>query len=337
MPATENAATKNQTSLTSIRDLVKEDFDAVDALMFTEIASEIPLLNEITLHVVKSGGKRLRPLLLLLMNRLLGGSHEKRERHELAAIIEFIHTATLLHDDVIDESSKRRNQPTANALWGDAASVLAGDFLYSRAFQILARRNNIPVMTVLANTTNRISEGEIQQLVNIGNNNLSERDYRLMIQRKTAELYSAATKIGAMLATHNDRHYCDAAAQYGLHLGIAFQMIDDLLDYTADSGLTGKNLGDDLAEGKVTLPLIYTLHHGTKQQQHVVRQAIKTQGREAIEQVIDAIIASKGCEYTLNCAKQEAVKAEESLKPLPKNIYHDALLNVCEFVVTRQY
>lgn len=335
MQLTENSAKKNQPSLTNLRELVSDDFATVDALILTELTSEIPLLNEITGHVIKSGGKRLRPLLLLLMIRLLGGAKNDNEHHELAAIIEFIHTATLLHDDVIDESARRRHQPTANALWGNAASVLAGDFLYSRAFQLLARRNNIPIMKVLANTTNHIAEGEIQQLIHIGKKDITEHDYFQMIRRKTAELYSAATEIGAILATHNDRVYCDHAAQYGLHLGMAFQMIDDLLDYTANSQVTGKNLGDDLAEGKITLPLIYTLQHGNSQQKQVVQQAIDTKGREAIEEVIDAIISSKGYEYTQCCAKQEIINAQKNLKSLPDNVYNKALFDISEFVLTR--
>lgn len=337
MQPTENEIKKADQTLTGIRQLVKGDFDAVDRLILTELASEVPLINEITQHIIQSGGKRLRPLVLLLMANVLDNRLQTDEHHELAAIIEFIHTATLLHDDVVDDSSRRRNQPTANALWGNAASVLAGDFLYSRAFQILARRNNIPVMRVLADTTNLISEGEMLQLINRGNSHFTEQGYFKVIRCKTAELYSAAAKIGAMVATNNNLDYCEIAAQYGLHLGMAFQMIDDLLDYTADAQLVGKNLGDDLAEGKVTLPLIYALHQGNQEQQDILRLAIQSQGREAIDRVVSVILASKGCEYTFAAAEQEIQQAKNYLYQLPNNAYRQALLDIGDFVVSRGY
>jgi len=319
--------------LTLIRSLVADDMAAVNRIILTELNSQVEMINEITLHLVQSGGKRLRPLLVLLVARALNYTGDS-EHHELAAIIEFIHTATLLHDDVVDASDRRRNQPTANAIWGNQESVLAGDFLYSRAFQILARRSNIPVMKVLADTTNQIAEGEVLQLINRGQE-VSEAEYFKVIQRKTAQLYSAAAEIAAIIAPNSK--YRETAAQFGLHLGLAFQMIDDLLDYIADAQNTGKNIGDDLAEGKVTLPLIYTLHHGTEAQKQVIHQAIKNCEREQINSVIEAITAANGWEYTFNYAKQSAKKAQEYLLIFPPSIYRDALTEICEFVLQRDF
>ncbi len=321
--------------IAQIRHTIEADLLALDQLILSELTSQVPLINQITLHIIKSGGKRLRPLVVLLMAKALN-YHDDNEHTELAAIIEFIHTATLLHDDVVDASELRRNQPTANALWGNEASVLSGDFLYSRAFQILARRNNIPVMKVIADTTNLIAEGEVMQLMNVGNHELSEKDYFVVIERKTATLYSAASEIGAIIATDNQEQQ-KAAADYGLHLGLAFQMIDDLLDYTADSNVSGKNLGDDLNEGKITLPLIYTIHNGTDAQKNIIQTAIKNKSRESIDDVITAITDSHGYEYTFNYAKKEAQKAKNCLQHLPENKYRDALAKICDFVLQREY
>lgn len=336
MQQIDNSLKKSKPDLLQLRLPVQTDLAAVDKLILRELHSEVELVNEITAHIIESGGKRLRPLIVILMAKALGYDNDN-EHHELAAIIEFIHTATLLHDDVVDGSSLRRNSPTANALWDNAASVLAGDFLYSRAFQILARRSNIPVMKILADTTNQISEGEVLQLTNRGKSEVSEATYFKVIQRKTAELYSAAAEIGAIIATKNDAKYKKIAAHYGLHLGLAFQLIDDLLDYTADSNVTGKNLGDDLAEGKVTLPLIYTLQHGTAEQKQLIQQAIESGGRDKIAEVTAVIKNSRGCEYTFNRAQQEAQIALDALNALPKNQYRNSLAEICNFVLHRDF
>lgn len=335
MQLIEKAVKTPSIDLSKIRELVAEDFEAVNRIILNELNSQVPLITEINLHLIQSGGKRLRPLLVLLIAKALNYQGDT-EHHELAAIVEFVHTATLLHDDVVDASDRRRNQPTANAIWGNQESVLAGDFLYSRAFQILARRSNIPVMKVLADTTNQIAEGEVLQLINRGQE-ISEADYFKVIQRKTAQLYAAAAEIGAIITAPHNTIICQAAGNFGLQLGLAFQMIDDLLDYIADTQSTGKNIGDDLAEGKVTLPLIYTLHHGTENQKKILRDAIQSQGRESIDEVVAAVSEANGWEYTFNYAKQAAKKALQHLNLFPTNQYRDALSTLCHFVLERDY
>lgn len=332
----EKKAEKKVSALAFAHDLVENDFNAVNNLIKKELHSDVALINEIVEHLIDSGGKRLRPLLLLLIANNLG-YHNNTEHHELATIIEFIHTSTLLHDDVVDDSSRRRHQATANALWGNAASVLAGDFLYSRAFQILARRSNIPIMKLLADVMAQLSEGEVMQLVNRSNSELSEADYFEVIRRKTAQLYAAACEIGAIIAKPNDKLLQKMANAFGLHLGMAFQMTDDLLDYTADAQTTGKNLGDDLAEGKMTLPLIYALQHGNNAQQEIIRQAIAGKGRELIAEITTVIQACDGCGYTLQQAKQQIKQAQHALNAFPANPYRDALQQISDFVITRNH
>lgn len=336
MQHVEKKLKKSLPGLAELRKPVQKDLNVVDALILRELHSKVEMINEITAHIIKSGGKRLRPLITLLMARALDYQGDT-EHHELAAVIEFVHTATLLHDDVVDESMQRRSQPTANAVWDNSASVLAGDFLYSRAFQILARRSNIPVMKVLADTTNQISEGEVLQLTKRGDTQLSEADYFQVIRCKTAQLYSAAAEIGAIAATKNNPQQRKIAADFGMHLGLAFQMIDDLLDYTADSETTGKNLGDDLAEGKLTLPLIYTLQHGNQDQRQTILQAIKSGGREHIDQVTTAITNSNGCKYTYDYAQKEAKLALACLDQLPDSTYRESLAGICDFVLKRDF
>lgn len=330
---TDNKKNANDAVLAA-RDLVKHDFVAVDNIIRTELKSSVERINEIVEHLIQSGGKRLRPLMLLLLARNAG--YEKGSEHqELAAIIEFIHTSTLLHDDVVDESSKRRNSETANAVWGNAASVLAGDFLYSRAFQILARRSNIPVMKALADATNQMSEGEVMQMVNCHQGELGEADYFEVIRRKTAELYAAACKIAAIVAQPEHTSFHDIAFQYGLNFGMTFQIIDDLLDYTADKTIVGKNIGDDLAEGKMTLPLIYALQQGNQQEQALIRQAIKSGGREAIESVTAAIQRSQAYDKTFQKAKEYSQQAQKLLQQFPENPYRDALVDITESALLR--
>jgi octaprenyl-diphosphate synthase len=324
-----------QELLSRIRKLVEPDMLAVNKLIATELVSEVPLIHEITAHIIDSGGKRLRPLVVILIAKALDYK-EGNEHFELAAIIEFIHTATLLHDDVVDNSTLRRGEKTANAIWGNQGSVLTGDFLYSRAFQILARRNNIPVMNVLADTTNEISEGEMLQLMNCNDPNITEDEYYGVIRRKTAQLYSAATEIGAMIST-TDKSLQSDLANYGLHLGMAFQMVDDLLDYTASSEESGKNLGDDLAEGKVTLPLLYAMREGSSQQKQLIQQAIKNSDLEAINAIIAVIADTNAVQYTMQCAKNEATLSRQCLSKLPESKYKEALHHLTDFVLDRHF
>lgn len=325
----------NRPTLIDIRQPVHADLRAVDELIKSALISNVPLIQTIVEHIINSGGKRLRPLVVLLTAQACGyqGGHE---HHELAAIIEFIHTATLLHDDVIDRSLLRRGQETSNAIWGDQASVLVGDFLYSRAFQILARRSNIPVMKVLANTTNQIAEGEVWQLMNQHDPDINETVYREVIRRKTAQLFSAATEIAAIIATP-DLALHQAMADFGMELGMAYQMIDDLLDYTANAEQMGKNIGDDLAEGKATLPLIYAKQKASAKEADYIRQAIQEGKLEDLTAIIKIIQSSGACDYTLNCAQQHAQNAKNLLHQLPASYARTSLENLTDFIVERNY
>jgi octaprenyl-diphosphate synthase len=329
--------TSNSQIMSTIQALVADDMLRIKTVFQETLHSPVPLINQIAEHILSAGGKRLRPIIVLLVAKSLGQTAACPELDELAGIIELIHTATLIHDDVVDESHQRRHQPTANALWGNAASVLAGDFLYSKAFQLLARRANIPVMSLLAKTTNLIAESEVQQLVNIGRTEITEDDYYAVIQGKTAELYAAASHCGAIIALGPHDSRCELAGEFGRALGMAFQMVDDLLDYDADSNETGKNLGDDLAEGKLTLPLIYSLHHGDPAQQACIRDAIESKGNSvSLTRVIQAMRDSGGLAYTRTQAQSYVQKAKAALVNFPKNAYTIALEQLCDFVLTRR-
>ncbi|OGO92877.1 MAG: octaprenyl diphosphate synthase [Coxiella sp. RIFCSPHIGHO2_12_FULL_44_14] len=317
----------------SIRAPVAEDLRAVTELIVTELSSDVPLIRTIAQHITQGGGKRLRPLLVLLTAKAVGYDHDT-EHHELAAVIEFIHTATLLHDDVIDRSELRRGQRTANAIWDNSASVLVGDFLYSRAFQILARRSHIAVMKVLANTTNQIAEGEVLQLMHRHRTDITETHYCDVIRRKTAQLFSAAAEIGAMLGSKTDT-FRKPLADFGLHLGMAYQIIDDLLDYTSDSATMGKNVGNDLAEGKVTLPLIHALHHTEPSLIPRIHQAIQHGDLTHWSDVLDALQTTQAYRYTLDRAKQHAQSAQSLLASLPLSPYRQSLSALTEFTVQR--
>jgi len=321
--------------LNQVRASVAAEMRGVDALIVNELVSDIPLIQLITQHIVQSGGKRLRPLCVLLSARAIGYQGE-REHLELAAIIEFVHTATLLHDDVVDESNKRRGRDTANALWGNQASVLVGDFLYSRAFQLLTRRSNVPIMQVLANTTNHIAEGEVLQLMNRNDPHVSEATYLSIIRRKTAELFSAATQVGAMLRC-NDAKIWQSMADYGLNLGMAFQIIDDLLDYTADSEQLGKNIGDDLNEGKATMPLIYAMQHTDAHTADLIRHSIQHGGLDNLPAITKAMQESNAFAYTRSRAAAFASQAKSALNDLPESQYKNALLDLVEFALLRAY
>ena len=313
---------------------VADDFQAVNETIIAQLHSDIDDVENIGHYIIDAGGKRLRPLLVLLAAKSLG--YDGSDHVNLAAIIEFIHTATLLHDDVVDASQMRRGRPTANAQFGNAPSVLVGDFLYSRAFQMLVSIGNMEIMSIMANTTNVISEGEVQQLANIGNANLSEEDYLEVIRKKTACLFEAAALTGSVIA-QADTPKRDALAKYGHHLGMAFQLMDDVLDYQGDAETLGKNLGDDLAEGKATLPLIFTLKNGSKDQAQLVRQAIEESSADNLDQVIQAINASGGLEYTRNLAIKQSNYALEQITGLDKSTYCTALEQLAYFAISRNY
>jgi octaprenyl-diphosphate synthase len=318
--------------LSEIQALAREDMAAVDALIRRRLASDVVLINQVSEYIIGAGGKRLRPMLLLLAAQALG--HRGPDAHQLAAVVEFIHTATLLHDDVVDESDLRRGRRTANAVWGNAASVLVGDFLYSRSFQLMVELDRMEVMRILADTTNQIAEGEVLQLLHVRNPDTDEAAYLRVIERKTAVLFAAATRLGALLAGA-DAKTCDALHEYGLQLGYAFQIADDVLDYAADADALGKNLGDDLAEGKATLPLIHAIAHSDAATQAALRAAIEHGDVEAMPAVVAAIRATGGLDYSRGRAMEFADAAEAAIADLPPNAVVDALRGLARYSVTR--
>ena len=320
--------------LPAIQALARDDMAAVDALIRNRLASDVVLINQVAEYIVGAGGKRLRPMLLLLAAGALG--HRGPDAHQLAAVVEFIHTATLLHDDVVDESDLRRGRRTANAVWGNAASVLVGDFLYSRSFQLMVELDRIEVMRILADTTNRIAEGEVLQLLHVRNPDTDEAAYLRVIERKTAVLFAAATRLGALLAGADDRT-CDALHDYGLNLGYAFQIADDVLDYASDAQTLGKNLGDDLAEGKPTLPLIHVMRAGTEAERKLVRHAIEHGGKSDLDAVVRAIHRVGALDYARIKAREEANFAIARLEVLPDSAYRDSLLQLAHFSVERSF
>ena len=312
--------------------LVADDFDLVNALIPHRLTSDVGLVEEIGRHIVESGGKRLRPLLVLLGARALG--YQGNDHMKLAAIIEFLHTATLLHDDVVDRSDLRRGRATANHLWGNAPSVLVGDFLYSRAFQLMVELGRLDIIGILSDATNVIAEGEVQQLANVGNADISETNYFDVIRAKTAMLFQAASHTAAVLAAHEAKHIV-ALRNYGLALGLAYQLVDDWLDYAGDSSVMGKNAGDDLAEGKMTLPLIHTLRHGSSSDRALVREAIETRSNASLGEVIVAVKQCGALERTRNEAEVNAQRAIDLLNDLPNGKYRDALADLSRFCVSR--
>lgn len=320
--------------ISEIRQLIAEDLAAVDDLILRRLHSDVILINQIGQYIVNSGGKRLRPVIVLLAARALGYQGDKHI--ELAAVIEFIHTATLLHDDVVDGSELRRNRDTANAVWGNAASVLVGDFLYSRSFEMMVAVDRMRVMQILSTATNRIAEGEVLQLLNCNNPDTTEEQYREVILRKTATLFEAGAQLGAVVNLALEAQE-QALAAYGLHLGIAFQIIDDALDYSTCGDEIGKNIGDDLEEGKPTLPLLRAMAVGGADQQAALREAIEKGGREHIEIVMNAIESTDAIEYTSRLATEEADKAIQALDALPDTPYRRALAAIAEFSVKRSH
>ncbi len=321
-------------SLSEIRGPVAADLRAVDDLILRRLQSDVALINQIGHYIVNSGGKRLRPLGVLLSARTCG---YMGDRHiDLAAVIEFIHTATLLHDDVVDGSDQRRHRNTANAVWGNAASVLVGDFLYSRSFEMMVDVGSMRVMDILSHATSRISEGEVLQLLNCNDADTTEARYMEVIERKTATLFQAGTRIGAVLAAAPPEIET-AMADYGHHLGVAFQLVDDALDYRAKGEELGKNLGDDLAEGKPTLPVIRALAVGTPEQRALLREAIVNGGRERIAEVVAVIDSTGGIEYTISLARRHAASAKQAVALLPESAQRASLEMMVDFAVARTY
>lgn len=318
--------------------IVKDDFLAVNQLIIDQLHSDVELVENIGHYLVEAGGKRLRPLLVLLTANALGyPQHTKGTQHwELAAIIEFIHTATLLHDDVVDMSNLRRGRLTANAQWGNAPSVLVGDFLYSRAFQMMVHIGSMDVMAILSDTTNIIAEGEVQQLVNAKNPDIDEANYFQVIDKKTAVLFAAACEVAAVIAGASPEQR-QALRRYGQHVGIAFQLVDDALDYTGSADTLGKNVGDDLAEGKPTLPLIHAMRTGTPEQKALIATAIHQGDASQLTAILTIVQATGGMAYTLECAKQHVQKAIAQLALLPTGAYTEALQQLAEFSLARTY
>ena len=312
---------------------VKDDFTAVDVAIVEHLRSQVPLVEKIGQYIIESGGKRLRPLLVLLAARACG--YEKDQHINLAAVVEFIHTATLLHDDVVDTSSLRRGKPTANNKWGNSSSVLVGDFLYSRAFQMLVSIGQLDVMDTLSNATNVIAEGEVLQLLNAKNPDVSESDYLDVILGKTAMLFEAAAHTGAQLA-HASNQQTEALRRFGRHLGIAFQLIDDLMDYTGDLNSMGKNVGDDLAEGKPTLPLIHAMAHAQEDERKLIRKAIRQGNSEQLEEIQSILQRCGSLDYTYAKATQETEDALKCLSELSDSTYKNSLADLCTLALTRQ-
>lgn len=320
--------------LDNIRMLSDSDMKAVNLLIQQQVSSEVALIDQLGFYIVNSGGKRLRPLLTVLAARALNVQTD--EHHTLAAIIEFIHTATLLHDDVVDESTMRRGRETANELFGNQASVLVGDFLYSRAFQMMVDLKRMRVMEILSDATNRIAQGEVMQLMNCNDPNTSEERYLDVIYSKTARLFEAATQLAAVLT--DQRSDVEVAMQhYGKHLGTAFQLIDDVLDYTAQSEQMGKQAGDDLAEGKPTLPLLHAMWNGNAEEAILIKSAIEnSDGLEHFDRIIQIMNQNGSIEYTKRLALIEAEKAKASIAILPESIYKDALLALSDLAINRE-
>ena len=321
-------------TLEQIRDLVTADFEAVDRVIKRRLHSPVTLVDQVARYIIYSGGKRLRPLLVLLAARACG--HQGERHIDAAAIIEFIHTATLLHDDVVDGSSLRRGRDTANEVFGNPASVLVGDFLYSRAFQMMVALDRMPIMDIMGDATNAIAEGEVLQLMNAHDPNTTEERYLDVIHRKTARLFQAAAQIGAVVSDASTK-VVESLARYGKHIGTAFQLVDDALDYQADEAALGKHLGDDLAEGKPTLPLIYAMQHGSGDQRAMIRHAIEKGGLDQLQEITRAVASLGGLAYTARLAQCEADQALAALAPLPESVFREGLSELARFAVARKH
>lgn len=320
--------------LESIRALVNEDLESTDRFIISHLESNIPLVKQIIEYILTTGGKRVRPMILLLSARTI--SHRGQKHIDLAAVIELIHTATLLHDDVVDSSTLRRGHKTAHTIWGNNTSVLVGDFLYSRAFQIVVDLRHQAILDLFAKATHYIAEGEILQLVNCNNPDTTETFYFEIIQRKTAKLFEIAAQLGATLTSDSDKDII-ALRDYGLHLGLAYQLIDDALDYNQSADLTGKNIGQDISEGKTTLPLIHAMRKSKGADLSLLRDAIKTGSNKNLETILGIIESTDAIKYTADTAKHHAQKAKQALSPIASSPYRQALENLSDFVVDRTY
>jgi octaprenyl-diphosphate synthase len=329
LSAAHKTATQNSIALS-----IATDMEAVNTVIRQKLYSEVSLVNQIAEYIISAGGKRIRPVLVLLVANAY--SYKGTAHHELAAVVEFIHTATLLHDDVVDESSMRRGRQTANALFGNAASVLVGDFLYSRSFQMMVTLDSMRIMQILSDATNVIAEGEVLQLLNMHNPDVSQDNYLQVIRSKTAKLFEAAAQLGALISGASDAEI-DAAGEYGRSLGTAFQLIDDVLDYAGDAAEIGKNVGDDLREGKPTLPLIYLMENGTPEQRELVRACIEKGDEQHFDAILAAITSSGALDYTRRAAETAARRAAEAVAGLPDSVYKQSLLQLCVFAVDRNH
>ena len=321
-------------SIDDIRELIAEDMTRVNALIEKSLYSDVELIDQLGHYIINSGGKRLRPVIVLLSARAFG--YQGEQHINLAAIIEFIHTATLLHDDVVDASLLRRGHKTANQRWGNEASVLVGDFVYSRAFQMMVNTDSMQVMKILSEATNTIAEGEVQQLINCHDPDTTQENYLEVVRNKTAKLFEAAAQLGAVITERANKEE-KAMATYGRHLGTAFQLIDDVLDYSSSSDELGKNIGDDLSEGKPTLPLLYAMWNSNEDEANIIRSSIQNGGLEHIKQIKETIDKTGAIIYTAKIAEEEAQLATNALNELPKSEYLDALYALARFSVERQY
>lgn len=321
-------------TLEGLKQYTHQDMQRVNRVIEHHLSSDVVLINQLSQHIIHSGGKRLRPMLVMLASQACG--YEGEDDALLAAIIEFIHTATLLHDDVVDESDMRRGQQTASNIWGNEAAVLVGDYLYSRAFQMMVIVRSLPIMDLMANTTNTIAQGEVMQLLNIHEPDTTEQKYYDVIYSKTACLFEAACQIAAFI-TDSDESIKQALGTFGKHLGIAFQLVDDALDYEADSEELGKNVGDDLAEGKPTLPLIYAMQHGDEQQAQMIRNAIEQGGLEHIKEITATIQQTGALAYTHQKAIEHAETAKQAIQQLADSPAKNALLFLADYAVERSF
>lgn len=317
-----------------LRALVNDDFEAVNALIINKIQSNVPLIDDLATHIIQSGGKRLRPLLVLLVSRAC--NYQGNHHISLAAMVEFFHTATLLHDDVIDESTLRRGQETANEIWGSKASILVGDYLFTQYMQLMINIGDLKIMQLLTDIAYQIGCGEIKQLSNRHNLALTLDDYFDVIRSKTSLLFAASTTIGAMIATASEPIQ-KSIYNYGLHLGNAFQLIDDALDYCSNAETLGKNIGDDLADGKLTLPLMHVLKHGTPEQKQKIQESLEQGTLKHLPDILDAIATTNAIDYTRSIASSEADHAISALQILPDSVYKEALIELAHYAVTRDH
>ena len=319
-------------NFTEIQALMKSELDLMNKILVDRLDSNVGLINQMSHYIINSGGKRIRPLLLLICAKAT--EYEGDYHYSMAVVIELIHTATLLHDDVVDQSKTRRGHETANELWGNAPSVLVGDFLYSRAFEIMVEPNSMSIMKILSKATNQISEGEVLQLLNIKNAKVTQTEYFKVIERKTACLFKAACQIAGILSK-SDQQTINALGSFGMHLGNAFQIIDDTLDYESDSSIIGKEIGDDLSEGKVTLPMIYALEKTKKVENKILTDAINNADASNINQIVDILLNVNAFQYSRDIAKTQSNKALKSIAHLPDSKYKAALILLCELSLKR--